>query len=61
MFESIRQFFTQSTLTSLGKVDLIVVFIAIEDVFEIDCLIGHIESYGDDCNQVMQLRRLKLS
>jgi hypothetical protein len=61
MFKRIGKFFAQCALARLGKVYLVMIFIAVEDVIKIDCLIGNVEGYSDDCDQVMQLGGLKLS
>jgi hypothetical protein len=56
VFESIRHFLTQSALAGLGKIDLVVILIAIQNMFKINCLVRHIEGHCDDCDQMMQLR-----
>lgn len=61
MFESIGHFLTQSALAGLGKINLVMILIAIEDMLKINCLVRDIEGYCNDCDQVMQLRRLELS
>ena len=53
MFESIRHFLTQSALAGLGKIDLIMVLIAVQDILQINCLVRNIEDHSDDCNQMM--------